>query len=96
MVRTISWAPGDFTRRCEYSNSWRISSVVQASKDSLEDSPSSFALIAAVIHADLELSKDKWLLSLVCIDVGIEKVKGRDGSLDRCLLIGHNSYTMFA
>jgi hypothetical protein len=70
--------------------------VVQASKDSLEDSPSSFALIAAVIHADLELSKDKWLLSLVCIDVGIENVNGRDGSLDRCLLIGHTPYTFVA
>jgi len=52
--------------------------------------------MAAVIQADLELSKERWLLSLVCIDVGIENVNGRAGSLERFLLIGHTPHTFGA
>jgi len=52
--------------------------------------------MAAVIQADLELSKERWLLSLVCIELGIENVNGRAGSLERFLLIGHTPYTFGA
>ena len=53
-------------------------------------------MIAAVIQADLELSKERWLLSLVCIEVGIENVNGRAGSFERLRLIGHTPYTFGA